>query len=181
MKEQFTAFNSELLKKMEMYNSILNKAALSIYSNNIPQTDTGMHADLVFVIQGFLQHYGSLFLVDDLPIDIEILCNALVEKTSILAQYSKIPLISPKFFRFSKYDHVSPSKEQVIDMLVQKISDTDDALIRESLELLKKDLLEPTLISAIIQGLLKNLRDHTHYKWTAYLYENFLINRDHTK
>lgn len=179
MKEPSTSINPELLERMTMYNSHLYKIIHSIVNRQFHEINVKMRPDLVFVIQGFVKHYGELFLINDLPIDLNVLCNALVEKTTILAKYTTIQLISPEFYTCSKSSYLSPTKEQVIELLTQKISEIEDDIIQESLELLKKDLLEPSLSTAIIQGLLNNLRVNSHCKWTAHLYEQFLKNTNY--
>lgn len=176
MKEQFTSFNFELLEKVKVYNTYLNQIILSIVERQFTNVGQQMYGDLAYVIQGFSSHYGELSLFDNLPINIRTLCDALVEKTEIIAEHATIPIISREFFTNATCHEVSLTKEQLIDMLTQKIEEMEEGIIQESLQLLKQDLLEPSLSAAIIQGLLKNIQDHPHCKWVAYLYEQLLKN-----
>lgn len=176
MKEQFTSFNIELLEKMKIYNAYLNQIILSIVERQFTNVGQQMYGDLAYVIQGFSSHYGELSLFDNLPINIQTLCDALVEKTEIIAEHATIPIISREFFTNATCHDISITKEQLIDMLTQKTEEMEEGIIQESLQLLKQDLLEPSLSAAIIQGLLKNIQDHPHCKWVGYLYEQLLKN-----
>jgi len=57
-------------------------------------------------------------------------------------------------------------------MMEQKIAEMEESIEKESLVLLKQDILEPSLSPAIVKGLLENIRNHPHCKWIAYLWRN---------
>ena len=63
------------------------------------------------------------------------------------------------------------TKDELIHFLQQKLTEFDDSLIQESIEILRDHLVNPSLSPALEQGLLKNLRANAHSKWVAYIYE----------
>nr|WP_295970141.1 TetR/AcrR family transcriptional regulator [uncultured Bacillus sp.] len=173
MKEQSITVNTELIKRMEMYQAHLTNLLFSVVDRQFTEKDAAMKADLVFMIQGFVKTYGELFLRDHLPVDIGLVCTALVEKINILSEHTAIPLLSPEFFAFSVHGFVTPTREQIIEILTEKIFEMDDPIIKESLALLKGHLTQQSLSPAILQGLLKNLSENSHTKWIAYLCRQF--------
>lgn len=173
IKELSVMFNPELIERLWAYQSYLTKVIFSIIERQFPETDVSMRADLVFVIQGFVKNYGELFFIDHADIDLHQLCKALVEKTEILSKHTATPILAPEYFSMSVHEQISPSKEQIIEILEQKIHDIDDPILLESLELLKKHLEQPFLSPAVIQGLIKNLSSCSHTKWTAVLCQKY--------
>ena len=146
---------------------------IELVEDRFPTLDKEMQADLVFVIKGFMKNYSELFLIYQYPVNLNELCNSLVEKTKILAEHASIPYI-PAELMVQSQDKLIPTKEQLTGMLQQKKEETTDSIILESLNLLQDDLEQPNLSLAIIQGLLNNLRNSSHYKWVASLYELYL-------
>jgi len=171
MKEQVVSFNKELLEKMKMYQSMFNKMILSVVQRQFVQTNKKMHLDLVMVINGLTKSYSELFFLGDCSVDIENLCNSIVEKVTIIAEHAKIHTITPDYFA-STNDEVQVTREMIIELIDEVIIETEDyKLVQESLVLLRENLIEPNLSDVIIQGLLKNIRTHDQCKWIAFLYQ----------
>ena len=173
LKEQSVMFNPELIELMLRYHSHFTRVVFSIVERQFPQSDQKMRADLVFVIQGFVKNYVELFFIDHTSVDLHELCRACVEKVEILAKHASIPVLSPEFFALSVHESITPEKEQLVEVLTQKINEVEDPILLESLELLKTHLDEPFLSPAIIQGLLKNLNASPETKWTGSLYQKY--------
>ncbi|MGE7604425.1 TetR/AcrR family transcriptional regulator [Peribacillus sp. NPDC097675] len=176
-KEQAQSLNEELIKKIQYYERINEKNILSLverlYGNDIIQTKY----DLTYCIKGFLQQYSVLFLFYNIPLDLVRLSQSLVEKTDILARHTTIPFISQELTEI-----ISPvmceemTKEQLLDLMENKMEEIEESIEKESLLLLKEQLVEQTFGPAIIKGLLENLHAHPHCKYLAYLlrqYYNF--------
>ena len=173
LKEQSVMFNPELIELMLVYHSHFTRVVFSIVERQFPQSDQKMRADLVFIIQGFVKNYVELFFIDHTSVDLHELCTACVEKVEILAKHASIPVLSPEFFALSVHESITPEKEQLVEVLTQKINEVDDPILLESLELLKRHLTEPFLSPAIIQGLLKNLSASPHTRWAGSLYQKY--------
>ncbi|WP_232423508.1 TetR/AcrR family transcriptional regulator [Bacillus sp. AP8] len=177
MKEQFSSFDIELLEQLKKYDQYLNEIILNLVKTQFDKISNNMHADLVYVIKCFMKHYSELFFIYNFPIDLQALCESLVEKTTIIAEHATIPFIPNEFLSFST-NQATLTKEQISNILLEKINDITDPITQQSLQLLKVHLDEGLLPSAIIHGLLKNLRANSHSKWVAYLYELYLENPD---
>ena len=176
-KEQAQSLNEELITRIQHYERINETSILSLverlYGDDVIQTKY----DLTYCIKGFLQQYAVLFLFYNIPLDLVLLSQSLVEKTNILARHSTIPFISQELNEI-----ISPTvceemtKEQLLDLMENKMEEIEESIEKESLILLKQQLIEQTYGLAIIKGLLENLHAHPHCKYLAYLlrqYYNF--------
>lgn len=173
MKEMMQSFDEELFIKFHDYNQMSEKVISSmverIYEDRIEQTKY----DLVHCIKGLMKTYSELFIFYKLPLDLDLLARSLSEKTTILAENMTIPFISKELRQSFNYPiNEEPSQEQVLDILEQNIVEMEASIEKESLLLLKQQLVEPTLSPALINGLLENIRKHPHCKWVAYLLRN---------
>ena len=171
MKENITALNQDIFLAMNKYDEFVNAVVFSIIDMQFPQLKENMRADLAYTIKGFSKFYPELSVLSNYPIDLEQLCRSLAEKTAILARHASIPFITEEYFSTSKLCYLSPSKEQLNDLLLKTKNDISDVIIRQSIELLCDNLEEMTLPPAVVQGLLKNLQMNSHCKWAAYQYE----------
>lgn len=173
-KEQAQTLNEELIKKIQYYERINEKNILSLverlYGDDILQTKY----DLTYCIKGFLQQYSVLFLFYNIPLDLALLSQSLVEKTNVLARHITIPFISHELTEI-----ISPvmceemTKEQLLDLINNKIEEIEESIEKESLILLRQQLVEQTFGPAIIKGLLENLHAHPHYKYLSYLLRQY--------
>jgi len=170
IKEQAHSYNEELIKKIHYYEGINEKNILSLverlYGDDIIQTKY----DLIFCIQGFLKHYAALFLFYNIPLDLILLSQSLVEKTNVLARHISIPFISHDLNEIIKpVLNEEITKEQILDIMANKIEEMEESIEKDSLILLKQQLFEQTLCPAIIKGLVENIHYHPHCKWVSYL------------
>lgn len=169
MKEHRTTFNVEIFEKIDSYMFILNRLVHEIVKKQFPHIADQMVPDLVFTIQAFSRDYGELFLKHQ--VDIDVLCRSLVEKISIIAEHATIPFFPVEWLREMNTCSIKLTKHELIQFLQQKRTEFDDNLIQDSIEILRDHLVNPSLSPALEQGLLKNLRAHSHSKWIAYIYE----------
>ena len=141
-----------------------------LYGEEIKQTKY----DLIYCIKGFMKTYSELFLFYNLPLDLNLLAQSLVEKTNLLAKHITIPFISNELVQlFKQPTQEEVTKEQILEIIEQNIEEIEESIEKESLILLKQQLLEPTLSPALVKGLLENIRNHPHCKWVAYLLRNY--------
>lgn len=181
LKEQVFSFNKELFERLQTYTSMLNKLMIEMVQKQFPQTKPEMHLDILFVISGLMKSYSEIFLIDDYKVDLEHLCNAIVEKVTIIAEQSTISVITPEYLTKTNVPIVI-SKEQVNKLLEEAIQETNEnPIVQESLTLLKEDLENPTLIAAIKQGLLNNIRTNKHCRWVAYMYQLYINQTNQAK
>ena len=171
MKEHQTTFSEETFTKIEYYNGFLNRLVHSIVKKQFTHIDEQMVPDLVFTIQCFARTYSELFFREGAEIDLDALCRSLVEKVSVIAEHAKTPFFTAEWLQATGITSIKLAKDELIDFLNTKLEEIDDALLHESIELLRNHLINPVLSPAIEQGLLRNLRSNAHSKWIAYIYE----------
>ncbi len=173
IKEQMQSFNEEFILKIRAYDQLMEKVILTmverLYGEEIEQTKY----DLIYCIKGFMKTYSELFLFHNLPLDLNLLTQSLVEKTNVLAKHISIPFISTELIQlFKQPTQEEVTTEQILVVIEQCIKEIEESIEKESLILLKQQLLEPTLSPALVKGLLENIRIHPHCKWVAYLLRN---------
>ncbi|MDF1508652.1 TetR/AcrR family transcriptional regulator [Robertmurraya sp. DFI.2.37] len=173
IKEQAQTFNGELFIKMQYYDQLLEQLILALIERLFG--DKATKYDLIYTIRSFMNVYTGLLLFHNIPFDIERLSQALSEKTTVLAEHATIPFITEEVAMFMREYRIEKevSKEEVLEIMEQKIKELEESVEKESLLLLKEEMINPSYHSAIIAGLLENIRSHPHCKWVAYLLRNY--------
>ncbi|MCR2823664.1 TetR/AcrR family transcriptional regulator [Lederbergia panacisoli] len=174
MKEQTRTFNEEFILKMRYYDKLNEKVILTMIERLYGEEVKYSKYDLIYCIKGFMKMYGELFLFKNIPVDFHLLAESLVEKTNILAKYMTISFITDehKTLLDIGLDGVV-TKEQITEMIDQKIEEMEESIEKDSLILLKEQLLNPSPSLAIVKGLIENIRNHPHCKWVAFLLRDF--------
>ncbi|TQR21723.1 TetR/AcrR family transcriptional regulator [Psychrobacillus vulpis] len=174
MKEQMRSLNEEFIIKMRYYDQSMEKVILSMVERLYGEEISHTKYDLIYCIKGFMKTYSELFLFYNLPLDLNLLAQSLVEKTNLLARHITIPFISQELIQlFQQPMNEEESREQILEIMDQKIMELGDSIEKESLILLKQQILEPTLSPAIVKGLQENIRNHPHCKWISYLLRSY--------
>ncbi|MDN4606212.1 TetR/AcrR family transcriptional regulator [Sporosarcina highlanderae] len=170
MKEPAQSFNEELFSKLHNYNKSLEKVILSMIERLYGDLSKDLKYDLSFCIKGFMSTYSELYLLYKTPIDMDLLSQSLVEKTNLLAKNMTITFIPDELIEIIDQPLIEDtSSEKIVEVIEKNIEDMEDSIEKESLILLKQELLEPALHPAIVKGLLSNIQHHPHCKWAAYL------------
>ncbi|MFF2447366.1 TetR/AcrR family transcriptional regulator [Neobacillus sp. NPDC058068] len=177
IKEQSQTLNKDLILKMQYFDKLIENTILSmierLYGEEVKQTKY----DLMYCIKGFMNTYSQLFVFYNVPLDLKLLSESLVEKTNLLARHTTVPFISQELIEIVKQPmNAEVTKEQILEIIGQRIEEIEESIEKESLILLQGQLLEPTLPPVIVKGLLENIRNHPHCKWISYLlrrYYNF--------
>lgn len=170
IKEQTQSFNKELIQKTMNFDQLVGTIILSmverLYGENVQHTKH----DLAHVIKGFIRTHSELLLIYNLELDLDLLTRSLVEKTNILAEHMTIPFISKDFLQQLQYPLCEEvTKEQMIEIIEERLKEMDDSIERESLQLLRQDIIEPVYSRAIVKGLLENIKNHSEYTWISML------------
>lgn len=174
MKEQTQSLNKELIAKFRYYEQLIDQIILSmverLYGEEIEETKY----DLVYSIKGLMNSYSSLFIFYNISLDVEILCESLVEKTNLLAKYTTLPIITKEFANvFKEATQQDITSDKIAQLIDQSIVEVNDPLEKESLTILKQQLLIPNYSPAIVSGMLENIRNHPQCKWIAFLLREF--------
>jgi AcrR family transcriptional regulator len=174
MKEQSHSFNKDFFLKMRYYDTLIDKSILMLIERLYGKSVEPIKYDLIFCVKGFMHTYSQLFIFYSTPLDLKHLSKSLVEKTNLLATKMTDPFISPDLFQILKHPMTEEiSKDQIIEMLEEKIADIEEPIEKESLILLKQQLNDPVLSPAIVKGLIENIRNHPECKWISYLLGNY--------
>ena len=170
MKEPAQSFNEELFSKLHNYNKAVEKAILSMIERLYSERSNDMKYDLLICIKGFMSTYSELFLIYKFPVALDLLVRSLVEKTNLLAKNMTISFIPNELIEMIDQPlNGELSLDQIIEIVEKNIEDMEDSIEKESLILLRQELLDPVLHTAIVKGLLANIQNHPHCKWAAYL------------
>jgi AcrR family transcriptional regulator len=175
IKEQAHTFNEELISKGRHFDQLIDDIILSMLNQLYGEAVQHTKYDLIYCIKGFMHVYSHLFLFFNVPLDLDLLCRSIAEKTDLLAKHSSIPFITDELYdTFRKAGHEEEMTEgQMVEIMEQKIEELEDSIEKESLILLKKDLQERSLSPAIVQGLITNIRNSPQSRWIAYLLLNY--------
>ncbi|MBY0121996.1 TetR/AcrR family transcriptional regulator [Bacillus sp. S/N-304-OC-R1] len=174
IKEQTQSINKELFLKVRYYDRLMDETILFMIERLYGEKINHTKFDLIYCIKGFMNTYSHLFLYMELPFDLDLLSKSLVEKTNLLAEKSSIPFITKELIDlFKQPDKGEVTKEHIGKLLEEKIEEMEDSIEKESLILLKQNLDEPNFNSAIVKGLIENIRTHSECKWISYLLMNF--------
>ncbi|MBO0958720.1 TetR/AcrR family transcriptional regulator [Neobacillus sp. MM2021_6] len=174
MKEHSQTFNKDLILKMQYYDKLLESNILllveRLYAEEVEETKY----DLMYTIKGFMNMYSQLFVFYNVPLDLQVLSESLVEKTSLLAQHMTIPFVTKELGQmFKKPMQEEGTKEQLGIIMEQKIEEMEESIEKESLLLLRQELLDPSQPPAVVKGLIENIRKHPHCKWISFLLRQY--------
>jgi AcrR family transcriptional regulator len=174
IKEQTQTVNVELVEKTHYYNRLIEKDILAMVERLYGEAVKATKYDLIYCIKGFMTTYSHLFLFFNVPIDLELLSQSLVEKTNLLAQHTTIPFITDDLLQMLDQPlKEEMSKEKLISLLEQKMEEVEEPIEKESLSLLKEQIVTSSLSPAIVKGLLENIKNHPDCKWISYLLRNY--------
>src|SRR5699024_3581358 len=168
--------NEDLLVKIHYYNALIDNSIITMLERLYGDEITHTKYDLMHCVKSFMRMYSELFLFNSIPLDLDLdlLAHSLVEKTNLLAKHTSIPFITKELIQVSNQTmDEGVTREQLLELLEQKINEMDEPIIKDSLILLKQQLLNPNLSPAIVNGLLENIQKHAHCKWLSYLLRNY--------
>ena len=175
MKEQTHSFNNEFIGKMRYYDTLFENIILSIIERKYGDEVLYTKYDLVYCIKGFISTYAGLFLFSNVPVNLELLAESLVEKTDLLSKHTMIPFVSKEMHELSQqFTNEDISEEQLLELIEQKIQKMNNAIVKESLGLIQQHIINPSLSPAIVHGLLENIHQNPECKWIAYLLRRHL-------
>ncbi|MDQ0230335.1 TetR/AcrR family transcriptional regulator [Metabacillus malikii] len=167
--EQTHTMNKEIISKLHYYNELHERIILLLVEKRFGDAVKQSKYDLVYCIKGFIQTYSGLLIFSKVPLDLDALTRSLVEKTEILAKHMSLPFITSEFSMIGK----DISKNELISVIEQSIDEIEDSIGKESLALLKEEIISPSLKPAIIHGLIENIRSYPQCRWTSILLRNY--------
>lgn len=168
--EKVLLTKKELFQKIIAYDIEMSKSIIymleQLYQDELHETKY----DVMYCIKGFMKSYSELFIFSDIPLDLDQLAKSLAEKTEIIARNTTIPFITEELVRLTeKPCNKEISQESLLELIEQHLDGLEDTIERESLELLKYQVENPTYSKPIIKGLIENIRLQPDYRWVAYV------------
>ncbi|WP_368653294.1 TetR/AcrR family transcriptional regulator [Ornithinibacillus sp. 4-3] len=174
--EQTKTVNEPLIMKMRSYEKLIEKSIVQMINRLYKDMKDSITYDLMFCIKNFMGLYSEviLFSNNNKEIDFDLLIRSLVEKTNILAKEITIPFISEEdVIILEEKNTEEVTTPELIQLIDQSLKEIDDGVEKDSLQLLKQEIVEPNLHPAIIKGLIENIQKHKHWKWIAYLLSQY--------
>ena len=168
--EKIFLSKKELFHKITAYEAEMSKSIIymleQLYEDKLQETKY----DVMYCIKGFMKSYAELFIFSNMPLDLDQLAKSLAEKTDIIARFTTIPFITEDLVHFvSKPCEQEISKETLLQLMEQHISNMEESIERESMVLLKDQIENPTYSMPILKGLVENIRVEPAYNWVAYV------------
>jgi AcrR family transcriptional regulator len=172
VRDQLHSLNEELLIKIYRYDQLMNQSILQLleecYGSKIQHTKY----ELLFNIKGLMDNYSHIIFTYQMPIDVRLLSDVLVEKTNILANYSQKVLINEIMFTnmMEKMKFHPQNVEEFIEIEIKHLLNSlTDTLELESVEILQNELKKSNPSHAIILGMLENMKKNNQCHWLIYL------------
>ncbi|KOP79220.1 transcriptional regulator [Lysinibacillus sp. FJAT-14745] len=168
--EKVLLTKKELFQKIIAYDLEMSKSIVymleQLYQDELHETKY----DVMYCIKGFMKSYSELFIFSDIPLDLDQLAKSLAEKTEIIARHTTIPFITEELIQLTtKPCNEEFSQESLLELIEQHLVGSEDSIERESLELLKFQVENPTYSKPILKGLIENIRLQPDYSWVAYV------------
>lgn len=168
--EKVLLSKKELFQKIMAYDADMSKSIIymleQLYQDELHETKY----DVMYCIKGFMKSYSELFIFSDIPLDLDQLAKSLAEKTEIIARHTTIPFITEELVQLTPEPyHEKVSQESLLELIEQYLNGLEESIERESLELLKFQVENPTYSKPILKGLIENIRLQPDYKWVAYV------------
>src|SRR5690606_24189766 len=161
VRDQLHSLNEELLIKIYRYDQLMNQSILQLleecYGSKIQHTKY----ELLFNIKGLMDNYSHIIFTYQMPIDVRLLSDVLVEKTNILANYSQKVLINEIMFTnmMEKMKFHPQNVYEFIEIEIKHLLNSlTDTLELESVEILQNELKKSNPSHAIILGMLENMK-----------------------
>jgi len=163
--------NQELFRKFSFYDEQFSHSLLSllesIYGDRISQTKY----DLTLCMKGFIKTYSEYILFRDTPVDIVALTQSLVDKTNVMAEHARAVFLT------NEADLNHHAHEITIDDIMREITTSiqfaNNELERESLHVLREQLISEQPSYAIKQGMLANLMQFPSSRSVALLIQRY--------
>jgi AcrR family transcriptional regulator len=167
--EKVLLTKKELFQKIIAYDVEMSKSIIymleQLYQDELHDTKY----DVMYCIKGFMKSYSELFIFSDIPLDLDQLAKSLAEKTEIIARNTTIPFITEELIQLTAEPfNEEVSQESLLELIEHHLEGLEDSIERESLELLKFQVENPTYSKAILKGLIENIRLQPDHRWVAY-------------
>ena len=112
-----------------------------IYGDHVKDTKF----DLMYCIKGFMSIFGELFIYYNTPVDLNCCVNHLWRKPISWRNTLTSPLLQKRWYLCQQPLHEEITSEHIIEIIEKILDEIDESIEKESLILLKEQLMEPSL------------------------------------
>ena len=174
MKEQAHFLDEEFITQISGYNELMRESILTMLEKVYGEKVLENKYDLVYTITGLMKSYMEILLLNDLPFDAKEIAASLVEKTDILANHMSHPAVTEDVYAMLKGpQETTLTMEGIYAILDETIAALEESIEKESILMLKNELMNPSLNQAVMKGLLKNIETHSQCKRAAYVLQHY--------
>lgn len=174
MKEHAHSLNEELLERLHDYDRETDQILLSMLETVYGDIIHNIKYDLIFSIKGLINGYLNFLLFHNNQFDVDLVAKSLVEKTNLLARQVTMPFITNEYENmFQKFSHKKIEKQDLLNLISSAIDESENNIEKESLLLLKEQILEPIYNKTIVMGLIENIRNNSQHKWLSYTIKEY--------
>lgn len=172
IQEASSMINHNIFQRLQSFHFIILRTLRTIIKRQYSHLEKRFHEELVFTVNALVKSHTEQMLMDKQIGQIELICRSIEEKISILAEHMTITTVTS-----NHQPCTTLSLENLLALIDEKVAVTDDAIDRESLQLLRTHLLEGTLSPALEAGILRNLQATTSLKYVAHSYEFYKVSQ----
>lgn len=174
LKEQRQTVNEDFIKKISYYDQLINQSILQLLDELYGENINDIKYDLLITIKGFVSTYSQLLIFEQASFDFPLLAKSLVEKTNILATYTKTVVLTENTIQMIERAQLNIiTFEQVMKELEELLAQVTEPLELETLTILKDQLNSPAPSQAIVTGMLNNLKPIPNYQWLIYIVKSY--------
>lgn len=176
--EQTHQVNKELFDNLTSYTQQFDMYILKLLEQQYGASIEPIKYDLLICVQGFITTHAKFVMLQTLPKDLSSLAYSLVEKTTIIATYSKTSYFTEELLQIAQCtNHQTFTLQQMLEKIALLLQDTEHAepLEVESLQILQEQLQSNDKNSAIMHGMINNLKHFPRCRLLITQLEHFLM------
>lgn len=167
LREQIASISEQSFQKLIHYemesNQFLSRLLDEIYSEKVKH----IKYDLIIIMQSMLNAYLSKLLFTKSILPFDQLASMLVEKTNILAQHSKLSILTESSLFNTSSDSITCTT--LLHELEALKSEVTSSIHLQSIDVLMEELEKTEPNKAILFGVVNNLAETCRGHWIAHL------------
>lgn len=166
IQEASSMINNAIFERLQLFHFVILRTLTTIIQRQYPQLEESLQHELVFTVNALIKSHTEQMLHEQSVDNIELICRAVEEKTTILAAYMSLTTQ-----KLEKQLCATPSKERLLVLIDEKLEQIKTPVEQESLQLLRSHIETPQLSPAMELGIIRNLHATTSSKYVAHMYE----------
>lgn len=174
IKEQMHKMSETMLERLFHFDRLIDDVLFRLVDKLYEHKQMNEKYELVYIIKAFMQLYQMFAFQMEKELEINDFVQSITEKVQLLATKPTTSFITDDMRVFLQTGEVVVNAEDLQDKLREVLLELEDGIIKESVYLLKEQLVEKPLHEAVVQGLLRNIEEEAACKEIVYLYRKFV-------